>query len=183
MHKVALRRSMAFGLGGLLVACSATPPPVRPAVVEAPPPAPSPLLFWQTARGLAGSRLIALSRQYMAQTDPDSRLRLAMALAAPLHPERDEVRAIGIADEIAQMRDAPPATREAAAWFSAWLTDSRRNDLATRRTQADAKRIEQLEARVRDSEKRASEAEHKLDALKQIDREMTERPSGRAARP
>ncbi len=88
-----------------------------------------------------------------------------------------------IADEVADARDATDATREAAAWFALWLAESRRHDSATRRAQADAKRIEQLEARMRETEKRAIEAERKLDALKQIDREMTERPSGHAARP
>lgn len=179
MRNAKLRQSMVCGLSSLVVACTTVPGnPVCPAPAEA-----SYLEYWRALRAQSASGVLAVAQQYAVRTDPPSRLRYAMALAAPLHPEHDEAHAMHLAEEVAEAPDASPATREAAAWFVAWLIESRRNDLATRRTQSDAKRIEQLEARVRDSERRASDAEHKLDALKKIDRELTERPSSRAARP
>lgn len=179
MRRANLRKSMMFGLASLVVACAAVPNgPTCPEISEA-----SYLEFWRALRTQSPANLLAVAQQYASRTDPASRLRHAMVLAAPQYPERDEAHAMHIAEEVAGAPAASLATREAAAWFAAWLIESRRNDLATRRTQSDAKRIEQLEARIRDSEKRASDAEHKLDALKKIDRELTERPSSRAARP
>lgn len=174
-----MRKPLALGLTGLVVACASAPvaPPCT-ALYEA-----SYIDFWRDVRARNAVSVAALATQFAARTDPASRLRHAMAIAAPQHPQRDEALAQQIADEVAVARDATDATREAAAWFALWLGESRRNDGATRRAQSDAKRAEQLEARLRETEKRAIDAERKLDALKQIDREMTERPSGHTARP
>jgi hypothetical protein len=183
MRNVKLRQSMMFGVASLLVACT-TPIGAPTGLPSCPAPGDASYFdFWRALRMQSAANVAAVAQHYAARTDPPSRLRYAMALAAPWHPERDEAHAMHLAEEVAEVHDATPATREAAAWFVAWLIESRRNDLATRRTQSDAKRIEQLEARARDSERRASDAEHKLDALKKIDRELTERPSSRTARP
>jgi len=183
MRNARLRQSMVFGVASLLVACTAPVGTQAGPSRCVPPSEASYLEFWRALRTQSATNVAAVAQQYAPRADAASRLRHAMALAAPAHPERDEAQAMHLAEGVADAPDASPTTREAAVWFVAWLIESRRNDLATRRTQSDAKRIEQLEVRVRDSEKRASDAEHKLDALKKIDRELTERPSSRAARP
>lgn len=122
-----------------------------------------------------------------AQT-PFDRLRAAIAVAATAHPARDEALAQRIAEEIAA-GPAPAALRDWAALYAQTLADRRRAaDEANRlraRTRDDGKRVETLEARVRDlerrageAERRAGEAERKLEALKQIDKALSDRMPG-----
>lgn len=142
--------------------------------------------------------LLMDATQVQAQVDelgrrpsPAARLRLAMLLAAPAFPLRDGARAVAEATAVARSDRAPEATRDAAADLrriedlDARLREAeRRAQEAERKLEAaDPKRFEQLEHRLRDAEKRAADAERKLEALKQIDREMTDRPSGNGARP
>lgn len=121
------------------------------------------------------------------RTSAAARLRRAMLLAAPASPERDDARALAAAAAIAQSDQTPAATRDAAALFAKWLDEQRGREedarLARARAEADLRSMEELGTRLRDVEKRALAAERKLEALKQIDREMTDRPSGNGARP
>lgn len=143
--------------------------------------------YLRQTRAMDAAQLEVETARLAKRTEAPARLRFAMLLAAPQHAQRDDARALALADEIARSDGAPVATRDAAALFVQWLGEARRRDQDMRRAQerasADQKRIEQLETRLRDADKRAQDAERKLEALKQIDREMTDRPNGNVTRP
>jgi hypothetical protein len=73
--------------------------------------------------------------------------------------------------------------RDSAALAALWLEEARRNDVERRKLTAksreDDARIQSLEARLRDLERRSAEAEKKLEALRAIEREMSNRANGR----
>jgi chromosome segregation ATPase len=84
--------------------------------------------------------------------------------------------------------------REFAALYADMLAERTDTTAIIRRMEAkmrdDEKRIEGLEARVReaerragDAERRASETDRKLEALKQIDKALSDRQNPGAARP
>ena len=190
----ALATALAAGL--LVSGCSwlrPTPlPPASPVVVNA-PPAPavlavaeaSPMEFMRRVRLMNGAELQAASDRLAGAVTPSERLRLAIVLSMPAHPARDDLQARRIAEDVATS-NASASQRE----FAALLADSiaERSDLTAiqRRMEVkmreDEKRIEGLEQRLRDTERRvgdaerrASESDKKLEALKQIDKALSDR--------
>jgi hypothetical protein len=192
----ALRLTGGTLAAGLLVAgCSwlrPTPLPPPPPVINVPPPPvvvpvteASPMEFMRRVRLMNAAELQAASDRLGGAMTPSDKLRLAIVLSAPAHPARDELQARRIAEDVATS-DASSAQRE----FAALLADSiaERSDLVAiqRRMEVkmrdDEKRIEGLEQRLRDTERRvgdaerrASESEKKLEALKQIDKALSDR--------
>ena len=182
------------------------PPPapvvnVPPAPVVVPVTEASPMEFMRRVRLMNGPELQAATDRLAGAQTPSEKLRLAIALSMPAHPARDELQARRIAEDVATS-DASASLRE----FGALLADSiaERSDLTAiqRRMEVkmreDEKRIEGLEQRLRDTERRAGEAERrasesdkKLEALKQIDKALSDRQnqerqgqgSGRAPAP
>ena len=167
------------------------PPPPPPVITV--PPAPvvipvteaSPMEFMRRVRLMNGAELQAASDRLYAAATPAEKLRLAIVLSAPAHPARDDLQARRIAEDVATS-DASSSLRE----FAALLADSisERSDLTAiqRRMEVkmreDEKRIEGLEQRLRDTERRvgeaerrASESDKKLEALKQIDKALSDR--------
>lgn len=187
----------------VLAACSSVEPPRPPTVVL--PPAPPPTVIpppavsrWladyaQQLRMLTAAELQAESDRYAGDTTPSGRLRHALALAAVGHPQRDVARAQDIANEVAQ-GDGTGPMRDAAALIALALLDQQAAETAQQRAQErrreDEKRIaalevrlRELERRVQEAERRAAEAEKKLSALKQIDKELSERGASPPAAP
>jgi chromosome segregation ATPase len=179
----------------MLAGCSWFPPPppppaaalkVAPVVVEV-----SPMEFLRRSRLMSGDELKAVSDRLASATTPTQRLHAAIALAAPAHPARDEVQARRIVEEVA-VSDVSTPVRQFAELYADVLAERTEASAAIRRmetrTREDEKRIEGLEARVRDAERRAGDAERrasesdkKLEALKQIDKALSDRQSPRPA--
>jgi hypothetical protein len=192
--------------GALLAACAApgTPPPKdgpapavtaatpapAPTLVPAPVPAsPAPPLadYIQRVRSMSPEALSAESARLALDKAPLARLHEAIVLAAPNNVQRDEMRALTLAQAVVQDAGTPPALRDGAGLVALWLEDQRTADAAGRRAQAkardDERRIEQLETRVRELERRAGDAEKKLEALRAIEREMSARGAANGPRP
>ena len=185
----------ALAAGLLVGGCSwLRPMPLPPAApVVNVPPAPvvlpiaeaSPMEFMRRVRLMNGTELQAASDRLAGAVTPSERLRLAIVLSMPAHPARDDLQARRIAEDVATS-NASASQRE----FAALLADSiaERSDLTAiqRRMEVkmreDEKRIEGLEQRLRDTERRvgdaerrASESDKKLEALKQIDKALSDR--------
>jgi hypothetical protein len=183
-------------LAVMLAGCTTVAPPPAPPPALVPPPAVSRWLadYAQQLRTLTAAELQAESDKYAADATPGGRLRHALALAASGHPRRDPAHAQAIANEVSQA-DGAGALRDAAALIALALLDQQvaeaEQQRAQQRRRDDDRRIEALDNRVRDLERRAQEAERraieaerraieaekKLSALKQIDKELSERAS------
>jgi hypothetical protein len=175
----------------LLAACAARPlPPWEAPVIKTPtvqPPvqaaAPSLAAYLQAMRGMSSDELATEYQRLLLDGSPQARLQQALVLAAPAYNMRDEQRAQQLLDELARTASTPPAVRDSAALAAQWLEDNRRNDVERRKlvtkSREDEARIQLLETRVRDLERRSVEAEKKLEALRAIEREMSSRSNGR----
>lgn len=192
---IAPRRWLALALAGsVLAGCASRPPPPAPVVVAPPPPVEvvpelTPMEFLRRTRAMSADELKAASERLAESPLPLERLQAALALAAPTHPARDEARARRIAEEVANGQ-APLPVRDFAALFAERLAERAEAGEIRRRMEAkmrdDEKRVGDLEARIRDlerratdAERRAGEAEKKLEALKQIDKALSDRPAPR----
>ena len=188
-------RPVACALAALLLAgCSARPlPPWEPPTITPPavrvaeaPAAPMLLgAYAQKVRSMSAEDLQAEYNKLVLDGSDKARLQAALVLAAPNFAARDEQRAQREADDIAKSTATPAALRDSAALIALWLEETRRNDQDRRRAQTktreDEARIQLLETRLRDLERRASDAEKKLEALRAIERELSNRANG--ARP
>ena len=188
-----LRDALLVASAALLAGCVTTPaPPPAPAPVVAPPPAVESLAdYLRRTRQMNGPELQRATDQWAAAVTAEDRLRAAIALSAPAHPARDDALAQKIAEQVVTGNGAAPL-RDWAALFAESLTEQRRMSADYTRLMArlrdDEKRLEALEARLRelerrsaDAERRAADAEKKLEALKQIDKALSDRAPGNAA--
>ncbi len=141
--------------------------------------------FMRRVRLMNAAELQIASDRLAGAATPSEKLRQAIVLSAPAHPARDDLQARRIAEDVATS-DASSSLRE----FAALLADAiaERSDLTAiqRRMEVkmreDEKRIEGLEQRLRDAERRIGDAERrandsdkKLEALKQIDKALSDR--------
>lgn len=178
-----------------LVGCGARPlPPWEPPQpISLPPPGPvaAPVVpsssasgYMQRVRQMNAEELMLEYNRLQLEVSPQARLQLALILAAPNFPLRDEQRAQQHLEELLRSDSTPAAVRDHAALAALWLEESRRAEAERRRAQAKARedetRIQQLEARQRELERRAADAEKKLEALRSIERELSSRANGRA---
>ncbi len=176
-------------MGALLTSGCALLRPAPATVPPPPPPAPRPVSeslqladYIQRVRNLPPESLAAESALLALDKAPLARLREAIVLAAPNNAARDDQRALQMAETIARDLAMPTALRDGAALVALWLDDQRAADgqlkRAMMKSRDDDRRIEQLELRVRELERRAGDAEKKLEALRAIEREMSGRGSG-----
>lgn len=175
----------------LLAGCAARPLPpweaplIRPPVVAPPVQAAAPSLagYLQKMREMGADELATEYQRLLLDGSPRARLQQALVLTAPNHALRDEARAQQHLDELLRNDGTPPAVRDAAALAALWLDESRRADSERRRlmtkSREDEARIQLLETRVRDLERRSADAEKKLEALRAIERELSSRANAR----
>lgn len=179
-----------------LAGCAAERPRAAAPIVSKPPAPPVVVLpavpiswsdYLGRVRAMGPIELRAETADVAAQTTPTQRLQLAMLLAAPQHPARDEAAAQALADEVAGMPDLATPLRDAATLYAQLLAEQRRNADANRRASQravdDQKRVEQAEQRAQTAERRAADAERKLEALKQIDKALNERSPAQGSKP
>jgi hypothetical protein len=161
----------------------ALPPPVEPPPPPAPPPAPSPqeradaatrriLAYQEQLRPLAGAELAAeigrLNNQLPANQGagwPATALELALALAQSRNPG-DLARAISLVDPV--VRSVAPdfqPWQPIARLISARLTEQRRLE----------EQIERQTQQLRESQRNVQQLNEKLEALKAIERSLTNR--------
>jgi hypothetical protein len=177
----------------LLTAC-AGPVPV-PLVVHKPPEfirttLPPAQTLWadvlRQSRTASNAAIEQDMKDALNEPGAEGQLYRAMLLSAPEHSQRDETLAASLADQVAVRRDASTAQRDAAVWYVWWLDAQHQIEQggvrARTRAHEDQARIDALEVRVlelqrraQDGEKRAADAERKLEALKQIERTLNER--------
>jgi hypothetical protein len=179
-----------FYLPLLLAGCAARPLPAWDAPLITPPvvqpiqaAAPSLATYVQKMRSMSSDELATEYQRLLLDASPQARLQQALVLSAPAYAQRDEQRAQQQLDELLRTDSTPPAVRDSAALAALWLEEARRNDVERRKLTAksreDDARIQSLEARLRDLERRSAEAEKKLEALRAIEREMSNRANGR----
>jgi len=128
------------------------------------------LAYFQRIKGLSGDALAAehaAASQALAKRRSDvHRLKLALLLILPRTSFKDEGRAAALANEVANNKAADaPEMKNLALLLATIATEQKQQD----------ERWQQLAQKQKDDEKRAEALQQKLDALKNIEKDLIQR--------
>ena len=128
------------------------------------------LSYSQRIRVLSAESLAteyALATQALAKQRSDSnRLKLALLLALPNAPFRDDSRAVALAEETLNNKASDSAELKSLAQYIAAVAGEQKR-------QED--RFQQLSQKLKEEEKRSEALQQKLDALKSIEKDLINR--------
>ncbi|TJZ78724.1 hypothetical protein [Chitiniphilus eburneus] len=174
-------------LAPLWLAGCVTPPPPPPVPVVEPTPTPEPLVYVEhlpsevDAVLVYGARIRALPVGELARelaalagdpTGPDTTLKRALVLSR-MHGNGELARAIGLLDALGKSTDeATTPFKPLAAVLLAQFNERRKLE----------DQVERLGQQVKDEQRRADEANAKVEALKKIESTLPARPSAPASK-
>ena len=112
-------------------------------------------------------------KQLVAKNKSDmSRTQLAMVYALPGLPTHDDAKALAILDSLGKEATAP-TIRNFALLLLSLVADNRRLD----------ENVQTLNGKLRDEQKQSAELQQKLEALKSIEKSLSDRDRGRPSAP
>ena len=112
-------------------------------------------------------------KQLVAKNKSDmSRAQLALVYTLPGLPLRDDAKALAILDSLGKEATSP-AVRNFALLLLSLVADNRRLEES----------VQTLTSKVKDEQKQSAELQQKLDALKSIEKSLSDRDRGKSGAP
>jgi hypothetical protein len=184
-----MRRATAAALCAVLAAC---------APLENPEASPEPVAFKARPVGRADGNLVAYlseirtlgdaalgheiarQRQLLAKDGGDlARTRLALALS--LSPHADDAEVLGLVEPVARRETAAADVRAMASFLHAITSERRRLKesaaTANAKLREERKAAEAQKQRADTLQERAAQLQYKLDALTELEKSLSDRPS------
>ncbi len=180
-----MRRAAIAALALGLAACSALSPPAPTAqpASDAASPGRELVEYLTDLRGMSGPRLASeAARQRQAAAGEQRDLpRVKAALALSLVPHSDEGEILALVDPVATRRGAPAEVRAMASFLHALAVQRRRlresAAAAGTRLREERHALEQEKQRAEALQERAAQLQHKLDAISDIEKSLSDRPT------
>jgi hypothetical protein len=126
------------------------------------------------------AREITRQRQLLSKDGSDvSRTRLALVLS--LAPQADDAEIIALVDPVSRRETAPADVRAMASFLHAMASERRRLKesaaTANAKLREERKAVEAQKQRADTAQERAAQLQHKLDALTELEKSLSDRPT------